>query len=205
MKKSPLHAMLAGFAMAIIAATSGAVISGTAMAQTESAGPVILIVDQARLVANSKAGKSINEQLSQLQIMANAELQQQVEVLVKEQEELKAKQGQIPEDQFLEQAKRLAVAQNNIPMIREIKVRELALSEQRAIQLITNEMRPILKDIVDQRGASILLDRSAVMYASEASDITDEVLKRLDEKIQTVKVERIRLTGNQQPAAPAGN
>ncbi len=204
MKKSPLHAMLAGFAMAIIAATSGAVISGTAMAQ-ESAGPVILIVDQARLVANSKAGKSINEQLSQLQIIANAELQQQVEVLVKEQEELKAKQGQIPEDQFLEQAKRLAVAQNNIPMIREIKVRELALSEQRAIQLITNEMRPILKDIVDQRGAAILLDRSAVMYASEASDITDEVLKRLDEKIQTVKVERIRLTGNQQPAAPTGN
>ncbi len=205
MKKSPLHAMLAGFAMAIIAATGGAAISGAAVAQTESAAPVILIVDQARLVASSKAGQSINEQLSQLQIMANAELQQQVEALVKEQEELKAKQGEMPEDQFLEQAKRLAVAQNNIPMIREIKVRELALSEQRAIQLITNEMRPILKEIVDQRGATILLDRSAVMYASEASDITDEVLKRLDEKIQTVKVERIRLTGNQQAAAPAGN
>lgn len=194
MKKSAIRGVFSALVMAVSASIAGTAMVSPAVAQSDTGAPVILIVDQARLIANSKAGKSINDQLLILQTTANEELETQVKALVKEQEELKAKKETLPEDQFLEQAKRLAVAQNNVPVLRDIKVKELSLSEQRAVQLVMNEMRPILKEIVDERGATLLLDRSAVMYASQASDITDLVMERLDEKMQTVKVERVRLS-----------
>ncbi len=208
MKKSPIRIIMAGLALGLSSMVLTPIVATQALAQSssqsETQAPVILIVDQARLIASSKAGKAVNDQLATMQDQANAELQQVVEKLVKEQEDLRAQKDTMPEDQFLEAAKRLAVAQNNVPALREIKVRELSLSEQRAIQLISTEMRPILKEIVDARGATLLLDRSAVMYASQASDITDEVLVKLDEKLPTIKVERVKITARPQ-AAPQQN
>lgn len=208
MKKSPIRTIMAGLALGLAGMISTPLLASQALAQSasqsETSAPLILIVDQSRLIASSKAGKAVNDQLAVMQDQANAELQAVVEKLVKEQEDLRAQKGIMPEDQFLEQAKRLAVAQNNVPALRELKVRELSLSEQRAIQLISNEMRPILKQIVDERGATFLLDRSAVMYASQASDITDEVLVKLDEKLPTIKVERVKISVGPQ-AAPQQN
>ncbi|MCI5048653.1 MAG: OmpH family outer membrane protein [Aquisalinus sp.] len=172
----------------------------SAIAQEEAA-PVILIVDQARLLATSKAGKSVSEQMGALQTTANKELEETIGTIIAEAEELKAKQGSMDETVYLEEAKRLAVAQNNIPMLREIKVRELQVAEQRALAEISEVMRPILKEIVDARGATLLLDRSAVMYASTTTDITEDVLEKLDGEISTVKVERIDLIKQQQLAA----
>lgn len=155
--------------------------------------PVILIVDQARIIAQSKAGNSIAEQMKTLQDTANKELERQIAAVVEEAEGLQAKKDDLPEEEYLQKAQQIAIKQNNLPVLREVKVRELSASEQKAIEVIGEEMRPILKEIVDARGATLLLDRSAVMYANSATDITDEVMAKLDEKLPTVKVERVRL------------
>ena len=55
------------------------------------------------------------------------------------------------------------------------------------------EAQPILKEIVDARGATILLDRSAVMYGAPETDVTNAVLEKLDKKLKTVEVEKISL------------
>ncbi|WP_306253851.1 OmpH family outer membrane protein [Parvularcula sp. IMCC14364] len=177
----------------------------TVVAQEEAA-PVILIVDQSRLLATSKAGKSVTEQMQALQTTANKELEETIGMIIAEAEELKSKEGSMDESVYLAEAQRLAIAQNNIPMLREIKVRELQAAEQKALGEISEIMRPILKEIVDSRGATLLLDRSAVMYASTDTDITEYVLGKLDEEITTVKVERIdliqqRLAAQQRAAA----
>ncbi len=169
-----------------------------AVAQTDSNGPVILIVDQARLIGTSKAGKSIAEQMKSLQDTANKQLESEIGRIIKETEELKSKQGSMGDKAYLDQAKKLALQQNNIPVLRDIKVRELSLSEQKAIGEVSKVMRPILEEIVNARGATVLLDRSAVMYASTDTDITDEVLTKLDAKITSVKVEQVSLVKDQQ-------
>ena len=189
---------VAGIAAAAFAAFGALQVSATAQAQSDGKTPVILIVDQARLIATSKAGNSIAEQMKTLQATANKELEAEVGRITKEAEELKSKQGQMEEKAYIETAKRLAIQQNNLPVLREVKLRELALSEQKAIGQISEKMRPILKKIVEDRGATILLDRSAVMYASQNTDITEEVLTKLDAEISSVKVERVSLAAQQQ-------
>jgi rRNA-processing protein FCF1 len=64
-------------------------------------------------------------------------------------------------------------------------------------------MLPILKTIVEARGATILLDRSAVMYASTDTDITQQVIAELDKKLTSVTVEKTNLAELQKQAAEA--
>jgi outer membrane protein len=172
--------------------------AGNAEAEGETKSPIILIVDQTRVLATSTAGQSISEQMRVLQDTVNKELETQVATLVKEGEELKAKQGKMEEKAYLEAAKKIAFQQQNMPVLREVRIRELSLSEQQAFGQVSEKLRPILEEIVKERGATVLLDRSAVMYGATETDITQEVIDRLNEQITTVKVQRVSL---QQQAA----
>jgi outer membrane protein len=67
------------------------------------------------------------------------------------------------------------------------------LALQNAENQILNESAPILKSIVDKRGATLLVDRAVVMYGAPETDITAEVIAELDKKLKNVTVEKITL------------
>ena len=179
---------------------AGQAATSSAVAQDQ---PVILIVDQTRVLAQSKAGQSMMPQLQSLQESANKELNTKAEKVVKDSEDLKKQKDLMAEDVWLEKAKKLAVEQNNLPMLREVRVREIQLSEQKALAEISEVMKPILEKIVKDRGATLLLDRSAVMFAAVDNDITQEVISELDKKLKSVKVEKVDLAELQKQAAAA--
>lgn len=182
-------------------ATGASVVS--AQAQQAGKAPVILILDQAQVIAQSKAGVSMSTQLKALQDSANTELNAEVEKINKETEDLKKQKDLMAEDVWMEKAKQLSVKQNNLPALREVKVRELSISEQQALGKINDAMMPILKKIVEDRGATVMLDRSAVMYASVDTNITAEVIAELDKVLSTVKVEKVSLADLQRQALEA--
>lgn len=182
-------------------ATGASVVS--AQAQQAGKAPVILILDQAQVIAQSKAGMSMSTQLKALQDSANTELNAEVEKINKETEDLKKQKDLMAEDVWMEKAKQLSVKQNNLPALREVKVRELSISEQQALGKINDAMMPILKKIVEDRGATVMLDRSAVMYASVDTNITAEVIAELDKVLSTVKVEKVSLADLQRQALEA--
>lgn len=184
-------------AMALAAAGTTAAGMSSAAAQ---AGPVILVINQSQVIAQSKAGQSMNAQLEKLGEQANVELNAEVQKIVKEGEDLQKQKDLMAEDVWLQKAQQIAVKQNNLPTLKEVKVRELSISEQKALAQITEKLSPILQRIVDARGATILLDRSAVMYAAVNTDISAEVITELDKAITTVKVEKVSLAELQKQA-----
>ena len=190
---------------AFLAVTGLAAGASVVSAQAQQAGkaPVILILDQAQVIAQSKAGMAMSTQLKALQDSANTELNAEVEKINKETEDLKKQKDLMAEDVWMEKAKQLSVKQNNLPALREVKVRELSISEQQALGKINDAMMPILKKIVEDRGATVMLDRSAVMYASVDTNITAEVIAELDKVLSTVKVEKVSLADLQRQALEA--
>ncbi|MEZ5928809.1 MAG: OmpH family outer membrane protein [Parvularculaceae bacterium] len=190
---------------AFLAVTGLAAGASVVSAQAQQAGkaPVILILDQAQVIAQSKAGVSMSTQLKALQDSANTELNAEVEKINKETEDLKKQKDLMAEDVWMEKAKQLSVKQNNLPALREVKVRELSISEQQALGKINDAMMPILKKIVEDRGATVMLDRSAVMYASVDTNITAEVIAELYKVLSTVKVEKVSLADLQRQALEA--
>ena len=186
-----------GAAMLAISGVMGA--SALQAAQAQDA-PVILIINQSQVIAQSKAGQSIVPQLDKLQKEANAELNKEAESLVKETEDLKKQKDLLAEDVWIDRAKKLQAKQQNLPVLREVRVRELSISEQKALSTISEAMKPILEKIVKERGATVLLDRSAVMFAAVDTDITQEVIAALDKKLKKVTVEKTDLAELQKQA-----
>ena len=191
----------AALAISGLAATS--VVFDRAEAEADRSAPVILILNQNQVLSQTKAGKSIKPQLEALQKTAGDELNEEVSKLTKEAEDLKKQKGLLSDEVWTQKAQQIAVKQNNLPVLREVKLRELSLSEQKAVNEINTVMRPILKKIVEKNGATLLLERSAVMYASQETDITQEVINEIDKKLKSVKVERVDLAELQRQAAEA--
>jgi len=196
--KSKFTKLAAAFTLSLIGLGSTAIFSTVSAQET-----VILIVNQAQIFGQSKAGQSMVPQLQKLQETYNNELNSQVEKVVKEAEDLQKQKGLMSEDVWTEQAKKVAVKQNNLPALREVKVRELQISENQARGKITEALLPILEKIVKERGATLLLDRSAVMYAAVDNDITTDVITALDKKLTSVKVEKVSLAELQKQAQAA--
>ncbi|GAB4517692.1 MAG: hypothetical protein Tsb0010_01860 [Parvularculaceae bacterium] len=181
-------------AFAVLAFVSAMI---AAQAQAQGNGPVILIVNQAALLSQSQAGQNIAEQMAALQETVNGELQAEADAITKEAEDLQAQRDLVSEEVFLERARALAVRERSFPAFREVKLRELQLTQQRALAEIGRALQPILQEVVEQRGATLLLDRSAVMYNSADTDITADVMARLNENLTSVPLERVVLTREQ--------
>lgn len=170
-------------------------------AQSNRGAPVILTIDQARLIATSKAGSNVAEQLASLQEGAASEYEAEYQKFVSDVQSLQTRKTSMAEDAFNEEARKLAAREQNMPVLRQMKAKEVSLSEQQALNEILVEMRPIVQDIVDKRGATLLLDVSDVLYASTDTDITEEALRRLDAKLTEVKVEKVDLRKAAEEAA----
>src|SRR5262249_22106984 len=74
-----------------------------------------------------------------------------------------------------------------------------------AQQQVEGALKPILQGIMQERGANVLLDRSAVVLVPNALDVTAVAVQRLNQKLPTVKVQLVALPpGLQQQMAPQG-
>jgi len=59
----------------------------------------------------------------------------------------------------------------------------------KAREQVEKALGPIIQGIMQERGGNILLDRSAVVFATGDIDITRLAVQRLDQKMTKVKVE----------------
>jgi len=72
------------------------------------------------------------------------------------------------------------------------KAEEMKVTEAKAVQKVQERLRIILKDIVSERNADVVLERSLVIYGDPA-DVTDTVISRLNGQLKTVPVTRERI------------
>ena len=181
-----------------VAVTAAGVVGLTtfeaAEAQSAQKAPVILIVDRAQIISQSKAGKTIPDQAQKVRDSVAKELEAEANKLKTDIEKYQ-KNASLMSDEVRQQTeKELALRQQYaLPQQAQIMEQAFSAAVQNAQGKILVEARPILKEIVDKRGATILLDRSAVMYAATETDVTQEVIAELDKKMKTVEVQKISL------------
>ncbi len=185
---------IAGAASLLVAGLAGGAVFSSAEAQSSKKAPVILIVDRAQLVSQTKAGKTIPEQAEAVKASVEKELEAEANKLKKEIEDFQ-KNASLMSEEVRQQKEQELAGQYQYGLPQRVQIMEKAFNAavQNAQAKILVQSQPILKDIVDDRGATILLDRSAVMYAAPETDVTQEVIAQLDKKFPEVEVEKISL------------
>jgi outer membrane protein len=150
----------------------------------------IVVLDRAAIMTFSKAGQDIAKQMQAYSNQAKNELaargkalqndgrnlQQQVAILAPD---LKAKK--LADFQAREQALQGEVQK---------KDEQMRTAFAQARQTMEAKLGPILQQLVKERGANLVLDKQAVVFAPSAGgfDITGDAIKRLDQQMPALKI-----------------
>lgn len=151
----------------------------------------ILMVDLRRVLAASKVGRDLQQQMEGQKQKATNELNGEGGALEREKAQLQQQAAILAPDV---KARRIRDFETRAQGFQK-KVQQRSLLIQggfiKAQQQIEAALGPILQGLMRERGATILLDRSSVLLAPNAIDVTDVVIQRLDMKVSTVKLELV--------------
>jgi Skp family chaperone for outer membrane proteins len=150
--------------------------------------PVIAIVDVQRILQESLAAKSVQKQLeaqrSKFQNAIEGEengLREAEQELAKERDQLAA-QAYADREQQLRQ--RFSTVENHVQSRRKV----LDQSFTDSMNAVRGALLEVVDKVAHEHSANLVIVKQQALWTDQPLDITDEVLKRLDQKMPKVDV-----------------
>lgn len=188
------------FAAIAIAVSAPFTLASAAYAQ----GTNVIVIDRAQILTQSKAGQDVATKIQGIESAMQAELQPTATQLQTEGQAIETKTANMTPEAMRADAALKTEVENyarkaaEFNRNRQIAAQELALTERKALIDLNNALVPILREVVTENSANVILDRSAVIFSDEATDKTATVIAKLDAATPTIAVTRQKL-----PTQPA--
>lgn len=170
---------------------------GPSADQTPSAAPagqaVLLTLDQERLFAESAFGKaSLARELAATQVLETEN--KQIEAgLITEEQDLTTRRPSLPADEFGNLAAAFDAKVERIRDEQDAKARELARARDVDRQAFLQAVVPVLGQLMADKGAIAILEKSSVILSLTAIEVTDEAI---------IRVDAVLANGTPPPASP---
>ena len=184
--------LLAIAAVALATMTATPVLAQAAGPQNP--GPVIpglCVYNNARLMAQSTAGQSLQQGMRRLTDEVINELAPYGQAISTEIQALQQGRGTIPQEEFAQRSQAVQQRMAEAEQLEQTRGQELeyTLSQQRVT--IARAIDPILVAVYQERGCGILLSGEAVYQANPQMDITDMVIQRLNAQLPSLSFNRM--------------
>ncbi len=151
----------------------------------------ILMVDLRRVLGESKVGRDMQRQAEGLKANATKELEGESKGLERDQVALQQQAAILAADVKARRIKEFEQKREAFQKKVQNRSEMIQLGVMKAQRQIEQALGPVLQGILRERGGSVLVDRSAVLLAPNALDVTDITIQRLDTKMSSVKVELV--------------
>ncbi len=148
----------------------------------------IATVDRQAILRLSAVGKDIMMQVEALSKQAEGDFRAQQQGLQMEAQNVQQQTALLSADVKAQKQKDLQAKEQAFQRRVGDRQNQLQQALVNAQTQVEQTLTPILKELMSQRGANVLLDRGAVVYASGEIDITNDVIQRLDQALPHVKV-----------------
>jgi outer membrane protein len=165
---------------------------------------VVLVVDMQRVLQESKAGKMIQSQMQQQVSSYQKSLAKQDQDLAATQQDLQRQQSILAQDAFAIKVKEFEQRVADASKRAQEAQQNLSESRNEAVGKVDSAMLQVIDGLAKERGANLILNRGAVVMFDVRMDVSDEVIKRLDEKLPAVTVSFNRPAAGAGAAPPAG-
>jgi len=167
----------AGFAALIF----GAAIAFPALAQEQATLPSpIVTLDQERLFNSSSVAERIRAEIETRTAELTAENRRIEAQLEAEELDLTERRPALEPAVFRQMADAFDAKVQGIRAAQDAKARELQRLQEQGRQDFLRQIRPILTEIVRERGAVAVMDRRAVLLSADSIDITDQAISRFN-------------------------
>lgn len=152
----------------------------------EIPSPVIVIVDVQQILRDSLVAKNVQAQMTQRTDAYTKEVSDQENELRRTQDELERQRTVLSPDAF--NAKMRDFQQRYDALDHGVQATRQALQQayNDAMTKVENTALQIISDIAGERKANLVVTKAAVLFTAEGLDITQEVIRRLDEKLPSV-------------------
>ncbi|HEX5452970.1 MAG TPA: OmpH family outer membrane protein [Stellaceae bacterium] len=179
------------------------VAAGSADLKTNHAAPGIsvLVVDVQSLLQNSKSAKMVRQQIEQKRAEYAKEISRQEEQLRKARDTLQRQAASLSPTALKQKGSEFQQKVNDLDRSVQAKRQALERSNDAALQKIQSAILHIITDIAKERKANLVLKRSAMVLWDQGFDVTDDVLKKLDEQLPTLTVDFVAPKEESPPAA----
>ena len=150
----------------------------------------IRVIDINKILAEANAAVEAAEEIEKIAIEIENEIKLSDEEIIKEQNLLIESQSIMAPEAF--EAKRIEYESKIQSYNSERQAKLMKIDELIAISRndILNAIKPILEEISNEKGITIILEKTSIMLNAEKMDITNEVLKKLNKSLPYIKVSR---------------
>ena len=148
------------------------------------------IIDINRILSESKAAIDASKQIEKIARDIEDEIKEGDEKIIKEQNLLIESQAIMAPEAF--ETKRLEYESkiqkyNNERQAKLLKIDELIATSRNDV---LNALKPILEEVSNEKGITVLLEKASVMLNADKMDISDEVIKLLNKELSSLEVLR---------------
>ncbi len=154
----------------------------------------VAVVDVQKVLGTSVAGKAAYERLKKMQDDRVTKAQAMNEEIAKLESDINTKKLSLSEDKLTDLQKQLSDKKISMQRFAQDADREVGDSRDKTLAELEAKIKPVIDSIGKEMGLAAIFNKfeSGLVYASDAIDITDSVVKRFD-----------AATGGSAPAAPA--
>jgi len=168
------------------------ILTAAAMLGTSSAAlaadNTIATVNIQQIMHDSTAAQNVREQLENKQKTFQTEITKKQDALQKEKQELDKKHSVLSKDAFDEKARAFGNKVTNVQ--KEIQSKKALLDNAfaRSLNEIQKVVTDSIADLAKEKGFVVAIPTSQILYGDPKLDISDEVLKRLNQKLPKLEV-----------------
>ena len=145
-------------------------------------------LDLNMIMENSNAGKSINSQLEANHKKNIANFQKLEEELKNEEAKIISQKTVISKEDFEKKIVNLRDKANKYRKERNESINNLNNQRLNATQKMITLIRPILSEYSDNNSISLIIQKRNIIIGKTSLDITDEILKIIDKKIEKISL-----------------
>ncbi len=146
------------------------------------------VLDLNRVLLDAKAAKDAAEEIDQIAKDIEKELIDSDEKMIKEQNKLVEAQSIMAPEAFELKRKEYEEKVQNYNIERQKKLISVDKLVENSRNEILDKLKPILEEISETKGITVILEKGTVLLNAETMDITDEVIKVLNKELPKIEV-----------------
>lgn len=177
--------MTTRFLATVAAAVFFACVTLSASAQSL---PGVAVVDIQRILRESAASKSIHGQIEKQRAAYQQQITKQENELRSAEQELNKQRTLVSPEAFNERRRQFEQRVGNLQRDVQNRKRELDKAFSTAMRTVENSLRQVIEQLVSERRLTLVLVKTQTVYSAPELELTDEVMKRLNAKLPSVKV-----------------
>jgi outer membrane protein len=143
----------------------------------------VAVINVQQVLTQSTAGKTAYDRLKKMQDDRTEKAKQMNDELVKLDADINSKQGTLSQEKLAEMQKQLADKKISVQRYAQDAEREIGEARDKELAALEVKIKPIIDGIGKEMGLALIFNKfeSGLVYASDAVDITDTVIKRFNE------------------------